>query len=75
VLMIFTACSMAFARFQRRKPTQWVLWQPLSGVIGRRGEAVGARPHAPAWVLLLAVGIVISWPPAAKVLPPCGDKS
>jgi PiT family inorganic phosphate transporter len=60
VLMIFTACSMAFAHGSNDVANAVGPLAAIVGVIQSGGEAVGAKAALPAWVLLLgAVGIVI----------------
>jgi PiT family inorganic phosphate transporter len=60
VLMIFTACSMAFAHGSNDVANAVGPLAAIVGVIQSGGEAVGAKAVLPAWVLLLgAVGIVI----------------
>ena len=60
VLMIFTACSMAFAHGSNDVANAVGPLAAIVGVIQSGGEAVGAKTALPAWVLLLgAVGIVI----------------
>jgi PiT family inorganic phosphate transporter len=60
VLMIFTACSMAFAHGSNDVANAVGPLAAIVGVIQSGGEAVGAKAALPAWVLLLgAIGIVI----------------
>ncbi|TIH10699.1 inorganic phosphate transporter [Pseudomonas leptonychotis] len=60
VLMIFTACSMAFAHGSNDVANAVGPLAAIVGVIQSGGEAVGAKTALPAWVLLLgAIGIVI----------------
>lgn len=60
VLMIFTACSMAFAHGSNDVANAVGPLAAIVGVIQSGGEAVGAKAALPSWVLLLgAVGIVI----------------
>ncbi|MDZ7888890.1 MAG: inorganic phosphate transporter [Pseudomonas sp.] len=60
VLMIFTACSMAFAHGSNDVANAVGPLAAIVGVIHSGGEAVGAKAALPGWVLLLgAVGIVI----------------
>jgi PiT family inorganic phosphate transporter len=60
VLMIFTACAMAFAHGSNDVANAVGPLAAIVGVIQSGGEAVGAKAALPAWVLLLgAVGIVI----------------
>jgi len=60
VLMIFTACAMAFAHGSNDVANAVGPLAAIVGVIQSGGEAVGAKAVLPAWVLLLgAVGIVI----------------
>ena len=60
VLMIFTACSMAFAHGSNDVANAVGPLAAIVGVIQSGGEMVGAKAALPAWVLLLgAVGIVI----------------
>ncbi len=60
VLMIFTACSMAFAHGSNDVANAVGPLAAIVGVIQSGGEAVGAKAALPNWVLLLgAVGIVI----------------
>lgn len=60
VLMIFTACSMAFAHGSNDVANAVGPLAAIVGVIQSGGEAVGAKAALPGWVLLLgAVGIVI----------------
>lgn len=60
VLMIFTACSMAFAHGSNDVANAVGPLAAIVGVIQSGGEAVGAKTALPAWVLLLgAVGIVV----------------
>ena len=60
VLMIFTACSMAFAHGSNDVANAVGPLAAVVGVIQSGGEAVGAKAALPNWVLLLgAVGIVI----------------
>ncbi|MDM8348786.1 inorganic phosphate transporter [Pseudomonas sp. sp1636] len=61
VLMIFTACSMAFAHGSNDVANAVGPLAAIVGVIQSGGEmAVGAKSAVPGWVLLLgAVGIVI----------------
>jgi inorganic phosphate transporter, PiT family len=60
VLMIFTACSMAFAHGSNDVANAVGPLAAVVGVIQSGGEAVGAKTALPAWVLLLgAIGIVI----------------
>ncbi|MFI8481937.1 inorganic phosphate transporter [Pseudomonas sp. NPDC078700] len=60
VLMIFTACSMAFAHGSNDVANAVGPLAAIVGVINSGGEMVGAKAALPSWVLLLgAVGIVI----------------
>ncbi|WP_307315135.1 inorganic phosphate transporter [Ectopseudomonas alcaliphila] len=60
VLMIFTACAMAFAHGSNDVANAVGPLAAIVGVIQSGGEMVGAKAALPAWVLLLgAVGIVI----------------
>ncbi|MDX1366236.1 inorganic phosphate transporter [Pseudomonas sp.] len=60
VLMIFTACSMAFAHGSNDVANAVGPLAAVVGVIQSGGEMVGAKAALPAWVLLLgAIGIVI----------------
>jgi len=60
VLMIFTACSMAFAHGSNDVANAVGPLAAVVGVIQSGGEAVGAKAALPSWVLLLgAVGIVV----------------
>ncbi|OHC38210.1 MAG: phosphate permease [Pseudomonadales bacterium RIFCSPLOWO2_02_FULL_63_210] len=60
VLMIFTACSMAFAHGSNDVANAVGPLAAIVEVIRSGGEAVGAKAPVPSWVLLLgAVGIVI----------------
>ena len=60
VLMIFTACSMAFAHGSNDVANAVGPLAAIVGVIQSGGEAVGAKAALPSWVLLLgAVGIVV----------------
>ena len=60
VLMIFTACSMAFAHGSNDVANAVGPLAAIVGVIQSGGEMVGAKAALPAWVLLLgAIGIVI----------------
>lgn len=60
VLMIFTACSMAFAHGSNDVANAVGPLAAIVDVIQSGGEAVGAKANVPGWVLLLgAVGIVI----------------
>ncbi len=60
VLMIFTACSMAFAHGSNDVANAVGPLAAIVGVIQSGGEAVGSKAALPNWVLLLgAVGIVI----------------
>ena len=61
VLMIFTACSMAFAHGSNDVANAVGPLAAIVGVIQSGGEmAIGAKSAVPGWVLLLgAVGIVI----------------
>ncbi|WP_417661041.1 inorganic phosphate transporter [Pseudomonas sp.] len=60
VLMIFTACSMAFAHGSNDVANAVGPLAAVVGVINSGGEMVGAKAALPSWVLLLgAVGIVI----------------
>ena len=61
VLMIFTACSMAFAHGSNDVANAVGPLAAIVGVIQSGGEmAIGAKSAVPSWVLLLgAVGIVI----------------
>ncbi|MGQ7960510.1 inorganic phosphate transporter [Pseudomonas sp. SP16.1] len=60
VLMIFTACAMAFAHGSNDVANAVGPLAAIVGVIQSGGEAVGAKAALPAWVLLLgAVGIVV----------------
>jgi PiT family inorganic phosphate transporter len=60
VLMIFTACAMAFAHGSNDVANAVGPLAAIVGVIQSGGEAVGAKAALPSWVLLLgAVGIVI----------------
>lgn len=60
VLMIFTACSMAFAHGSNDVANAVGPLAAIVGVIQSGGEAIGAKAALPAWVLLLgAIGIVI----------------
>jgi len=60
VLMIFTACSMAFAHGSNDVANAVGPLAAIVGVINSGGEMVGAKATLPSWVLLLgAVGIVI----------------
>jgi len=60
VLMIFTACSMAFAHGSNDVANAVGPLAAIVGVIQSGGEAIGAKAALPGWVLLLgAVGIVI----------------
>ncbi|MFB8830785.1 inorganic phosphate transporter [Azotobacter sp. CWF10] len=61
VLMVFTACSMAFAHGANDVANAVGPLAAIVGVIESQGaEAVGAKATVPGWVLLLgAVGIVV----------------
>ncbi|CAE6886787.1 MULTISPECIES: inorganic phosphate transporter [Pseudomonas] len=60
VLMIFTACSMAFAHGSNDVANAVGPLAAIVGVIQSGGEMVGAKAALPAWVLLLgAIGIVV----------------
>ncbi|WP_349573252.1 inorganic phosphate transporter [Azotobacter salinestris] len=61
VLMVFTACSMAFAHGANDVANAVGPLAAIVGVIQSQGaEAVGAKAAVPGWVLLLgAVGIVV----------------
>jgi PiT family inorganic phosphate transporter len=60
VLMVFTACSMAFAHGSNDVANAVGPLAAIVGVIQSGGEAVGAKAALPGWVLLLgAVGIVV----------------
>lgn len=60
VLMIFTACSMAFAHGSNDVANAVGPLAAIVDVIQSGGDAVGAKTSVPGWVLLLgAVGIVI----------------
>ncbi|MCQ4346473.1 inorganic phosphate transporter [Pseudomonas stutzeri] len=60
VLMIFTACSMAFAHGSNDVANAVGPLAAVVAVIQSGGEAVGAKAALPNWVLLLgAVGIVV----------------
>ncbi|MBA4290711.1 MAG: phosphate permease [Pseudomonas sp.] len=60
ILMIFTACAMAFAHGSNDVANAVGPLAAIVEVIQSGGEAVGAKTALPAWVLLLgAVGIVI----------------
>lgn len=60
VLMMFTACAMAFAHGSNDVANAVGPLAAIVEVIQSGGEAVGAKTALPAWVLLLgAVGIVI----------------
>ncbi|WP_010489432.1 inorganic phosphate transporter [Pseudomonas sp. S9] len=60
VLMIFTACSMAFAHGSNDVAKAVGPLAAIVGVINSGGEMVGAKAALPSWVLLLgAAGIVI----------------
>ncbi|WP_417706942.1 inorganic phosphate transporter [Pseudomonas sp.] len=60
VLMIFTACAMAFAHGSNDVANAVGPLAAIVGVIQSGGEMVGAKAALPAWVLLLgAVGIVV----------------
>lgn len=60
VLMIFTACSMAFAHGSNDVANAVGPLAAIVDVIQSGGEAVGAKTSVPGWVLLLgAVGIVV----------------
>lgn len=60
VLMVFTACSMAFAHGSNDVANAVGPLAAIVGVIQSGGEAVGAKAALPSWVLLLgAVGIVV----------------
>jgi PiT family inorganic phosphate transporter len=60
ILMIFTACAMAFAHGSNDVANAVGPLAAIVGVIQSGGEAVGAKTALPAWVLLLgAVGIVV----------------
>lgn len=60
VLMIFTACSMAFAHGSNDVANAVGPLAAVVGVINSGGEMIGAKAALPSWVLLLgAVGIVI----------------
>jgi PiT family inorganic phosphate transporter len=60
VLMIFTACSMAFAHGSNDVANAVGPLAAIVGVIQSGGKAIGAKAALPAWVLLLgAIGIVI----------------
>ena len=60
VLMIFTACSMAFAHGSNDVANAVGPLAAIVDVIQSGGDALGAKTSVPGWVLLLgAVGIVI----------------
>lgn len=60
VLMIFTACAMAFAHGSNDVANAVGPLAAVVSVIQSGGEAVGATASLPSWVLLLgAVGIVV----------------
>jgi PiT family inorganic phosphate transporter len=60
VLMIFTACSMAFAHGSNDVANAIGPLAAIVDVIQSGGQAVGAKTAVPSWVLLLgAVGIVV----------------
>lgn len=60
VLMVFTACAMAFAHGSNDVANAVGPLAAIVGVIQSGGEMVGAKAALPSWVLLLgAVGIVI----------------
>ncbi len=60
VLMVFTACSMAFAHGSNDVANAVGPLAAIVGVIQSGGEAIGEKSALPAWILLLgAVGIVI----------------
>ncbi len=60
VLMIFTACSMAFAHGSNDVANAVGPLAAVVAVVQSGGEAVGAKAALPSWVLLLgAVGIVV----------------
>ncbi|KFX71208.1 phosphate permease [Pseudomonas taeanensis MS-3] len=60
VLMIFTACAMAFAHGSNDVANAVGPLAAIVGVIQSGGEAVGVKSALPSWVLLLgAIGIVI----------------
>jgi PiT family inorganic phosphate transporter len=60
VLMIFTACSMAFAHGSNDVANAVGPLAAIVGVIQSGGDAVGAKAALPGWVLLLgAIGIVV----------------
>lgn len=60
VLMIFTACSMAFAHGSNDVANAIGPLAAIVDVIQSGGQAVGAKTAVPGWILLLgAVGIVV----------------
>jgi inorganic phosphate transporter, PiT family len=60
VLMIFTACSMAFAHGSNDVANAVGPLAAIVDVIQSGGQAVGEKANVPGWVLLLgAIGIVV----------------